>query len=258
MRNLLAFALVLGTSHAVAEPLFPNSVVSNDLEFITTSDPHVFRCIAYSGTDRMEMPDKRGGPLMADGVHVFEARFGDGTNVGVWVHPRVGNRAQAEALAKKIGPALGRQPTVMRKKLSHVVIHRGDETAFAEDQGRFFVMYDRNIDRRLSTNDLEETIFHESVHATLDVPHASSRAWRQAQRKDGDFVTRYARDNPNQEDMAESALFAWALLRHPGRLPADVEARVRKVMPARLAVLNELLVKSGPVFQRVAPTKDCG
>ena len=127
----------------------------------------------------------------------------------------------------------------MRRKLSHVVVHSGNQTAFAEDKGRFFVLYDQNIKKRLGARDLSETVFHEAVHATMDHPLARQIAWRSAQRKDKSFVTQYAAQNPQKEDMAESALFAWAILKYPGRLPTAVEASVRKLMPHRLAYFEK-------------------
>ena len=243
--------------HAAAGPVFPNSVVSNDLDFIRSDDSDVFTCIRYEGRVRAEMPDKRSDELFAAGVFSHSAQFEDGTSVGIWVHPDVGSQDTAHRLALQVADPLGKLPTVMRKQLDHVIVHEGDETAFAEDEGRFFVLYSENMATRLRNHDLEETVFHEAVHATLDHPMLTSAAWSKAQRADGDFVTTYAMDNPDKEDMAESALFAWTLLIHPGRLPKAVEERVRTVMPSRLAFFRTVFVDSGPVFQRVGPAGSC-
>lgn len=257
-RPFLAAALLgCAAASTTAEPLYPNSIVSNDLDFITEADDHVFRCLSFDGRARQEMPDKRGGDLFADDTFVFTARFDDGTRVGLWAHPDFGTRARAEKYARITAEAVGKLPTIMRRVLDHVVIHKGDETAFGEDQGHFFVLYSDNIDTRVRNHDIQETVFHESVHATLDAAHAGSSAWRRAQAADGGFVTEYAADNPTREDMAESALFAFALLIHPGRLPADVEQRVRRVMPNRLEFFHDLFVASGPVFQQVAEPRGC-
>ena len=64
-----------------SKPIFENSVVSNDIDFIKTGDPAVNYCIAFERKGTAEMPDKRGGELMASGVSMFEARFADGTKV---------------------------------------------------------------------------------------------------------------------------------------------------------------------------------
>ena len=85
---------------------------------------------------------------------------------------------------------------------------------------------------------------------------SSSVEWKKAQRADGNFVTSYARDNPDKEDMAEPALFAWALLIHPGRLPKSVEEKVQTVIPNRLAFFRKFFVEGKPTFYRVRPAKN--
>lgn len=231
---------------AAGAPLFPNSVVSNDLDFIHETDPGVGYCLRFKGTGRAEMPDKRKDGLFADDVRLFTARYADDAEVGFWVHPDVGDRADAEALIAPVAEAVGRLPGEMRGLLNRVVIHEGDATAFSEDVGRFFVMYSDNIRSRIETRDISETVFHESVHATIDVPHAASAGWIAAQEADGAFITEYAARLPQGEDMAESALFAWAMLKHPGRLPAEIEAQVSALIPNRIAFFETLFADWEP------------
>ena len=111
---------------------------------------------------------------------------------------------------------------------------------FAEDKGHFFVLYSENVKKRIRSHDIEETIFHESVHATLDDDYLGNADWIEAQKSDGAYVTRYAAERPDKEDMAESALFAYTILYHPGRLPEDVERQVKALMPNRLAYFDTL------------------
>lgn len=229
----------IATTAEAQHPLFANSVASNDLDFIRPGDADAYVCLRYAGRARVEMPDKRGGDLFADRTHIFRAGFRDGAEIPIWVHRDIGSQARAEDYAAKAGWALGQLPSYMRIALTRVVIHAGNETAFAEDQGGFFVLYSQNMDMRIRNNDLEETVFHESVHATLDRRILIDPAWRLAQRSDPGFVTGYAAALPEKEDLAESALFAWALIHHPGRLPAGVEQAVRAIMPARLSYLAE-------------------
>ncbi len=249
------FATLAGCS--ATAPIYENSVVSNDLEFIRSDDPGVFDCIRYDGQFRTEMPGKSPGGLFADSVFVFSAEYTDGTSVEIWVHPDVGSKRDARELALQAAEPVGKLPTIMRSLLDHVVIHKGNRNAFSEHLGRFFVLYSRNMATRIRNHDLEETVFHESAHATLDHPWAKSARWRNAQRADGAFITRYARNKPQGEDLAESALFAWTLLIHPGRLPERVEREVRSIMPNRLEFFKEIFVESAPVFQSVGPAGSC-
>ena len=255
--NWLSICLsVLSPSFSYAESLFPNSVVSNDLEFIRTSDQSVFSCVAFQGTERAEMPDKRSDALFDSGTFIFQANYKDGTSVGLWAHSDFGSQSAALRFVEPVAQAIGKLPTIMRSKLDHVVIHKGDEVAFGEADGHFFVLYSDNIRTRIRNHDLEETVFHESVHATLDAKYLRNRAWRNAQRADGAFVTEYAARLPEKEDMAESALFAWTMLVHPGRLPQRIEAQVRQIMPNRLAFFEDLFLKK-PLFHRVGSERGC-
>jgi hypothetical protein len=146
----------------------------------------------------------------------------------------------------------------MRHKLSHVIIHSGDETAFAEEQGHFIILYSKNIDRRLATHDLEETLFHESIHATLEAEHAKNPAWIAAQKQDGGFITDYAAAHPHKEDLSESSLFAYTLIMFPNRMPEEVEDAVHKIMPNRLRYLRLLFasLKIKPQTQPEAEAVD--
>ncbi len=197
---------------ATAEPIYRDSIASNDLEFIRTDDPGVFGCVKYNGRFRAEMPDKRRDKLFAENVYTFEALFLDGASVGIWVHPDVGSRHTALQLAFQAAEPIGKLPNVMRSRLDHVVIHEGNETAFSEDIGRFFVLYSQNMAERIRNHDLEETVFYMSVHASLAYPGGTRADWVRAQRADDDFITYhaarhtgYADRNPYGEDMAESS-----------------------------------------------------
>ncbi|WP_323764282.1 hypothetical protein [Marinovum sp.] len=239
-----AFAVALGAClplAAAAEPLFFSSVTSNDIDYIHATDPDALACLVDRGDGRREMPDKRGGPLIAEGVHLFDARYLDGAVVPIWAHPALGDRAAALQTVAPLAQAIGKLPAFMRAGLDHVVVLKGDESAFAEDRGRFFVVYSDNVARRIATHDLEETVFHESVHATLDQPHARSEGWLAAQRADGAFLTGYGAENPEGEDLAETLLIAHAALRHPDRLPAAVHQALATQVPQRLAFLEQLL-----------------
>jgi ribosomal protein L21E len=244
--TLIGLMLAAGcplTSFAETQPLFPNSVVSNDLDFIKTDDPSVAFTLKQSGVAKKEMPGAEDGGLMVDGVITFLLKYDDGAEVAIWTAPSVGDAEASARYVRLVGAALGKQPAAMRRKLSHVVIHGGDRTAFAEDLGHFFVIYSANIDRRVSTHDLEETVFHETVHATLEAEHAKHPDWTAAQGKDLGFITQYAADKPQKEDLPESALFAYTLHKHPGRLPAEIETKVREIMPNRLKYLEKLFQK---------------
>lgn len=224
-----------------AEPLFYSSVNSNDIDYIRVGDPTALDCITLQMRDRREMPGKNNDVLFADNVFVFEAQFTDGRRLEFWAHPDFRSEQRALDTVFEVAKSVGRLPTSMRQRLDHVVINTGDFTANAEDRGRFFMVYEENVTKRLATHDLDETVFHESVHATLDIPHSESEAWRSAQRRDGAFITGYGAKNPEREDMAETALIAYTMFKYPGRLHSDIERRVKATIPVRLEILRKIV-----------------
>ena len=254
--GLAVMAVSAASPAAFGKPLYPNSVVSNDHEFIATSDDSAFACLVFEGRHKAEMPDKRSDQLRAEDNFIYTAHYTDGTSVGIWAHPNFKTEERALKSVTPAAEAVGKLPTFMRRVLDHVVIHRGNATAFSDHLGHFFVLYSANIKVRIRNHDLEETVFHEAVHATLDYKYARSAAWRELQKADGDFITKYAKRKPTREDLAESALFAWAMTMHPGRLPARVEARVREIMPNRLAFLEELF-RAQPLFENIGQKPAC-
>lgn len=229
-------------------PLYRSSVVGTDFDFITESDPNTFDRLEDKGQGSAEMPDKsdRSAPLMQE-AFLFVAHFNDGTSVRLAIDAdfRTQDRARQEAL--RYTPRLGKLPTALRRGVKRVVVHKGGENVTAFSDVGLIVLYSDNATRRIGTHDLEETVFHESVHAAWDKAHAKSEEWQDAQKKDGGYITDYAREHPEGEDLAESALFAYTLLHHPDRIPKAAAARIKRIIPNRIAFVGKLLPKDKPL-----------
>jgi len=227
---------------ATTPPLYRSSVVGTDFDFITENDPSAFDRLEYVGFKEFEVPDKRksGEPLVQN-AYVFNAHFTDGTKVGIALDKDFGSRQAAEEDAMRYTPRLGKLPSLYRQNLRHIVVHKGgaDTTAFAEDKGHFFVIYSDNATKRIGTRDLEETFFHEATHASIQTSHLGGTAWKNARALDNAYITDYAKTD-DQEDFAESALFAYTLIYHPERFPAAERARIEKQIPNRIAFFRSV------------------
>lgn len=81
---------------------------------------------------------------------------------------------------------------------------------------------------------LEETLAHEAAHVSLDDDYADASGWRAAQRSDPTFISTYARDNPDREDVAESYVPYFAVSQRRGRIDEAVAAQIEAAIPARL------------------------
>jgi hypothetical protein len=223
-----------------SDPLFPNSIVSNNINFILETDSNTLIRIDYKGQQDNEMPDSRTDVLFDENSYIFEASFVGNVKTEIWCHSNFGSVLAAQEYVEKLGRCLGKIPVFQINMLDHVVIHKGDATAFAETEGQFFVLYSDNMDKRISTNDLEETVFHESIHATIQNIYETSADWKNAQIADGKFITEYAKRLPSLEDMPETALFAYTMINYPGRMPLYIEKWINENIPNRLAFFKTI------------------
>lgn len=235
---MLSVAFLVLTLAQGREPLYASSVVDTDFDFIRETDRSVLDTVAFVEKGPAEMPDKVTTQELFQPAYQFRATYKDGVKVDFFVSERAGTQSVAQNYVDLAAIRLGRIPHVLRKGVNRVVINEGDATAFS-DIG-LIVLYTKNMGKRISTHDLEETIFHESVHATWDKDHAEAPGWTGAQRNDPGFLTNYGRSHPKGEDLAETALFAVTMIHHPDRLPADVRARVQAQVPARLEYIRKL------------------
>lgn len=235
----LLLGLLLTLQVPAVEPLFRNSIVSTEFDFILDRDPNVLESIQFVEFSQQEMPDRRNNNLFAK-AYVFNATYSSNTSVQIWAHEGFGSQQAAEVYVSLLANAIGQQPHFNRVDLDHVVLHTGDAGAYAEEQGKFFVIYSENMDARIRNHDLQETVFHESVHVAFESAHATAPGWLAAQQSDTGFITEYAAKNPTKEDLTESAIFAFVLLNHPGRLPVVVESEVENQIPNRIEYLKQL------------------
>jgi hypothetical protein len=250
MRAFFILFLFYGFAAGVAQtppsssPLFSNSIVSTEIDFITADDPDAFEELRFLRQERKEMPDSRNDDLFDNATFVFRATFTNGDPIEIWCHSDFRSPTLARSYAEKLAPRLGKLPELMRNELSHVVVHNGNAGAFAEAEAMFFVLYSDNMDIRISDNDLEETVFHETIHAVFDRIHLTNPMWTDAQAADVNFITDYARSRPDKEDLAETAIFAYTMLLHPGRLDQATENWVVTHIPNRLTYITDDIFSS--------------
>lgn len=241
----LAIGLLTVQATAQSPPLFETSVVGTDFDFIMADDPNAFLTSRFLVTDNVELPGADPDELFGD-AFIFATTYEDGVTVEIWANVDIGSVAMAAPYAMALGNAIGRLPSIYRQSLSHVVVNPGDRLAFAQeaigaDLG-FFVMTTGNIDLRISEANLEETVFHEANHVALEDFYSRNPLWTSAQNADPGFITDFAQELPFQEDIPESALFAFTVINYPGRLDAQqpgIEQAILGQIPNRIEFFRD-------------------
>ena len=88
----------------------------------------------------------------------------------------------------------------------------------------------------------EEIMIHETGHITLDNAggkQINDKEWKKAQKADGIFISNYAKNNPDREDIAETVM-AWLAVRcKPERMSKEEYNKIINGIPNRLKVLDK-------------------
>lgn len=246
-----------------ADPANPEPIAStgsNKWDLITTDDPSAFVCAAYLGQGPEEFlpASKDGGYERVQDAYLYRAKFSDGTVIDMRVHSEIGSQADADAELDRYLVPLGQLPTVLRRNIGRFAVRLGDNTATAS-QGEGMMLQAGNAAVRLADNRLEETLFHESVHTSLDSTYSYQRSqeWMDAQAADSQWLTEYGRENPDSEDLAETALYALAVLHHPQRLPAGMADEVSNRIPNRLKFIEQIFPLGDPLITPTDATVTC-
>lgn len=235
---LLAVFLICGPSHSGNAPPF-SSMADTVFDVIRTEDASAFLCLSDEGRGQRQMWDKRADAEFTHDAYLFRAYFADSAPITFVVNPEFESTDAARAEVLRYTHGLGQLPAVLREGINQFGIHKGRE-GFHAGFGKVF-MYQDQATLRIEENKLEESLMHEAVHASLDRRWRLAPEWLKAQVTDGKFLTRYGEDNPQREDLADTMVFAWGVLRHPGRIPPVDTDEILSQVPARLAVIDKIL-----------------
>lgn len=215
-----------------------------DPDVIVPSDPTDFVDLAPAGRGERFVYDRRHGWITIQ-AYLFDATFANGLSAEFQVNPEFGTWTEAETAARAYAPAIGQIPVALREDVDAVWIHRGDEP-FGGGNRALTVHTDRG-DQYRERGILPEILVHEGVHASLDSAHADAPAWVAAQAADPTFISTYARDHPEREDLAES-FSAWLAVRHRrDRITEGMADTITAAIPHRLAYFDSLDLNLCPV-----------
>lgn len=216
-----------------------------DPDIVKPTDPTTYIGLEYSGRGQRTMYDRRSG-WVSRNAYLFDARFDDGYLVEVQVNPEFGSVAAAQSAAEKYIPAIGQLPTVLRVDLKTVWIHKGIHPFGGGNNN--ILIHTGQAENYVRSGILEETLIHEASHTSLDSYHAKAPGWIQAQQRDPEFISTYARDNPQREDIAETFLLYLAVEYKRDRISKSLENTIRSAVPNRLAYFKDLDLNCYPII----------
>lgn len=208
-----------------------------DPDIITAEDPTSFESLTAVGQASRVMYDRRVNDWITVDAYLFNVTFDDGIFTEVQVNPEFENSALAQVQAEKYAIEIGRLPTSLRKNVETVWIHKG--TALFGGGNRNILIHIGQADLYVGEGILEETLVHEASHTSLDASHAAAPGWLAAQKKDPTFISTYAQDNPQREDIAETFLMYLAVVHQKSRISDKLAEDVLSAIPGRIEYLDK-------------------
>ncbi len=205
-------------------------------EILVSTDPTAFYELEKIKDSPRTMYDRRKGWITLT-PHLFKARFLDGLTIEVQVNPEFKNAVIAEEVALKYLKVIGQLPTLLRKDVETIWIHKGDEL-FGGGNNNLLIHHDQGLIYE-TQGLLEEVFLHEAVHTSLDNDHLSTPGWLQAQQDDGQFISDYAKESPSSEDISESFPMYFALRYKASRIETHILKLIENTIPNRIEYFDK-------------------
>lgn len=207
-----------------------------DPNIINSSDPSTFNSVTYAGRDNRTMFDRRVNNWINVNAYLFNTNYKDGLNIEIQVNPEFSNSDNAMIEAQKYGWLIGQLPKVLRLDVETVWIHKGKQL-FGGRNNNILIHTDQ-AEIYITEGIIEETLFHEGAHTSLDADHALADDWLNAQYLDDEFISNHARNNPATEDIAESLLPYFALRYRPNLLSDILIQTIETTIPNRITYFD--------------------
>ena len=204
---------------------------------INPEDPSAFLEIKYSGKESRQMYDRRQNDWIRDTPHLFIAQYSDQRTIEVQVNSEFADLDIAREIAFDYAWRVGQLPEVLRKGVKTLWIHDGKYPFGGGNES--IDIYIEQGEEYASHNVLEEVLIHEGAHASLNWPeslldHGKTPGWLLAQQSDEGFISTYAKQHPQREDISESFLPWFALRYRLDRISESDQRKILQSIPHRL------------------------
>ena len=241
-------SLFAAAQNASAVPPFSGTIFL-DPDVILPTDPTTYVDLEDAGQGERLMFDRRSGWVTLN-AYLFNASYLGGREIEIQMNPEFESVELARVEAERFAPVIGRLPNALLRDVETVWVHKGDNPFGGGNNN--LLIHTGMANNYISDGILEETLVHEASHTSLDADHAGASDWLSAQEGDAEFITTYARDNANREDIAETFL-VWLAVRHRAdRISETLKATIEATTPNRLDYFDQ---QDFDLFPIVIPDK---
>jgi len=216
-------------------------------DLITSSDYTVYSTSSYQGIETRMFYDKAIPDFIDYPAHIFKVNFGDGLSVDFEIYTEF-SQEEALAIKQKYAPLMGQLGKELRKNIKSIEFLKGEEVASAQRSDdlsyaniTFHVDWLNNIVQTRPGGDRTEELFiHESAHLSIDPYVYGQQGWTDAVNLDGNYLSNYAKDNPDSEDVAETFQAYIAVKYFPKRITSSLRDTILSVSLNRFKYFDSL------------------
>ncbi|MFY0592952.1 hypothetical protein [Roseivirga sp.] len=199
---------------------------------MTQEDASTLMTVTANGIGTRTMYDRRTASFNQEEARLFNATYSDGFTIEIQVNPEF-TATEALQEAEKYGREVGRLPKVLKRDAETMWIHKGEEL-FGGGNNNFLIHTGTTATVYEPRGILLETLVHEGSHTSLDAYIKDDPDWQYAQTADGTFISEYARDNPDREDIAETFLLYIAYKYRPETLTETLRTFIKEAVSYRM------------------------
>ena len=216
-------------------------------DLITSSDYTIYSTSSYQGIETRLFYDKSIPDFINYPAHIYKVNFGDGLSVDFEIYSEF-TEDEANSIKQKYAPLMGQLGKELRKNIKSIEFLKGEEGASAqrsEDLNyaniTFHIDWLNNIvETRPDGDKTEELFIHESAHLSIDPYVYGKQEWTNAVNLDGNYISTYAQDNPNSEDIAETFQAYIAVKYFPDRISNSLRDTILSVCLNRFKYFDSL------------------
>ena len=225
-----------------------------DPDIIRPGDPSGYMDMTHMGQAQRRAWHSEHSATISFNAYIYVLRFSDSPSVEISVEDSVGSESVARAEAERLAIPLGQIPALLRQSVKVVTVFAGLGRGTASAGGLISTYAEDNVGK-IRDGYLEEFLVHEATHTSLDAKYYADPDYQRARAADNNFVSTYARDNANSEDISESIVPYIAVRYRADRITADMENRIRAAMGHRIAFFDAQNLDFAPVHNTSAAVR---
>ena len=216
-------------------------------DLISSSDYTVYSTSIYEGIETRLFYDNAILDFINYPAHIFKVNFGDGLSVDFEIYSEFSEQ-EAISIEQKYAPIVGQLGKELRKDIKSIEFLKGDSVASAQRSNdlsyaniTFHIDWLNNtVETRPDGDKTEELLIHESTHLSIDPYVYNQQGWIDAVNLDNNYISTYAKENPDTEDVAENFQAYIAVKYFPERISNSLRDTILSVCLNRFKYFDSL------------------